>query len=96
MQEPLHPKSGYRTYKRLLGYVKQYRFHFFVAVIGMVTFGLSQAKLASIIQVIIDDIFVAKDMFLLKEVLITLVIIGVARSTGGLISDYYICTFVKM
>ncbi len=89
MPESLQPKSGYQTYKRLLGFAVPYRPYFLLAVLGMEIYIVAQAKLTAIVQVIIDEIFIAKDMEVLQGVLLTLIVIGISRSLGALVSDYF-------
>jgi subfamily B ATP-binding cassette protein MsbA len=89
MQKTYQPQSGYQTYKRLLGFVKPFRPYFLLAILGMEIYIVAEAKLAAIVKVIIDDIFIARDMQVVQGILITLIVIGIARSVGTLISEYF-------
>ena len=83
------PQSGYSTYKRLLSYVKPYRPFFLLAILGMEIYIIAEAKLAALIKVIIDEIFIAKDMQVVQAILVTLIFIGIARSVGTLVAEYF-------
>lgn len=89
MSDQSQQPTGYSTYKRLLGYAKPYRPYFLLALLGMEIYAIAEAKIAALIQVIIDEVFIAQDVATVKSVLAILITLGVARGLGTLMSDYF-------
>ena len=92
MSQEIPQQTGYSTYKRLLSFAKPYRPYFLLAVLGMEVLAISQAKITALIQIIIDDVFVAQDMAILESVLLLLLVLGVGRGIGTLMSEYFMTT----
>ena len=55
----------------------------------MEIYAIAEAKLAALIQVIIDDVFIAHDAEATKIALLTLIVLGIGRGVGTIMSDYF-------
>ncbi len=89
MTQPTTPLSGAATYRRLLTYLKGYMHIIPLAIVGMIIYNIAEVKMASYIGVIIDEGFIAEKAGLVNEIVITLGLIVVGRSVGGLMATYF-------
>ncbi len=82
--------AGKETYGRLLRYVKPYRREFFIAVIGMVGYAVTDTAFAALMKPMLDGSFVEQDQQAIF--LVPLMIIGIflLRGVAGFASTYYI------
>ncbi|MEJ2321611.1 MAG: ABC transporter transmembrane domain-containing protein, partial [Gammaproteobacteria bacterium] len=83
--------SSWQTYKRLLGYVKPYRMAFIAGILTMILLGLSDSAIPALLKPLMDGGFVEKDMERLKQTLVFLILLFLARgifsvSSTGLIT----------
>ncbi len=83
--------SSWQTYKRLLRYVKPYRTAFIFGILSMILLGLSDAGIPVLIKPLMDGGFVEKDIDSLKQSLVFLILLFLARgifsvSSTGLIT----------
>jgi subfamily B ATP-binding cassette protein MsbA len=89
MPELIPTYSGTIVYRRLLAYLRPYRWAFVFGVIGMVVYSIAEMKMAAIMQVVIDEVFLTQQHTVIMQILLTMLIIIVCRSGGTFISDYY-------
>ncbi len=83
--------SSWQTYKRLLRYVKPYRTAFIVGILAMILLGLSDSAIPVLLKPLMDGGFVEKDIDSLKQTLVLLILLFLARgifsvSSTGLIT----------
>jgi subfamily B ATP-binding cassette protein MsbA len=71
--------SSWQTYKRLLGYVKPYRAAFIAGILSMIFLGLSDSAIPVLLKPLMDGGFVEKDIDSLKQTLILLIMLFLAR-----------------
>ncbi|XPV69747.1 MAG: ABC transporter ATP-binding protein [Halarcobacter sp.] len=77
-------------YKHYLPYIKNYKLKFFYAVIGMILVAGGTAGSVYIIQPLLDDIFINKNINMLYIMPFIVVGIYTAKGMGGYIQKYYI------
>jgi len=78
--------SSWQTYKRLLRYVKPYRSAFIAGIVSMILLGLSDAAIPVLIKPLMDGGFVEKDIGSLKQTLVLLILLFLARGIFGVSS----------
>jgi len=78
--------SSWQTYKRLLSYVKPYRSAFIAGIVSMILLGLSDAAIPVLIKPLMDGGFVEKDIGSLKQTLVLLILLFLARGIFGVSS----------
>jgi len=71
--------SSWQTYKRLLGYVKPYRAVFIAGILSMILLGLSDSAIPVLLKPLMDGGFVDKDMDSLRQTLVFLILLFLAR-----------------
>jgi len=71
--------SSWQTYKRLLGYVKPYITAFVIGILSMILLGLSDAGIPILIKPLMDGGFIEKDIDSLKQTLVFLILLFLAR-----------------
>ncbi|HEY3486746.1 MAG TPA: ABC transporter transmembrane domain-containing protein, partial [Gammaproteobacteria bacterium] len=81
--------SGTVVYRRLLGYLRPYRPVFLCGIFGMVLYSYAEMRMAAIIRVVIDDVFLTQQRDVIMQVLTSMLIIIVARSGGTFIGEYF-------
>ncbi|MCJ7452290.1 MAG: ABC transporter transmembrane domain-containing protein, partial [Steroidobacteraceae bacterium] len=77
-----------KTYRRLLGYLREHRAMFMVGVLGMVMSAASDAGWAAFIKFFLDGVFVNKDPRMVWLVPVTLVVLFVFRGIGDFLQTY--------
>ncbi len=77
-----------KTYRRLLGYLREHRTMFMVGVLGMVMSAASDAGWAGFIKLFLDGTFVHKDPRMTWLVPVTLVGLFVFRGIGDFLQTY--------
>lgn len=82
--------AGKETYGRLLRYVKPYRREFFIAVIGMVGYAVTDTAFAALMKPMLDGSFVEQDQQAIFLVPLMIVGIFLLRGVAGFASTYYI------
>lgn len=82
--------AGKDTYKRLLSYVKPYRRQFFIAVLGMVGYAVTDTAFAALMKPMLDGSFVEQDRNAILFVPLMIIGIFVLRGVAGFASTYYI------
>jgi len=75
--------------KQYLPYLVGYKRQFFFAVLGMIAVAVGTAGTAQIIKPILDDVFINKDMEMLKLIPFLLVGVFMLKGIGGYIQTYY-------
>ncbi|MGD8557465.1 MAG: lipid A export permease/ATP-binding protein MsbA [Chromatiales bacterium] len=71
--------TSWQTYKRLLSYVKPYSKAFIVGILSMILLGLSDSAIPVLIKPLMDGGFVEKDINSLKQTLVLLILLFLAR-----------------
>lgn len=89
MPEEIFTYSGSAVYRRLLGYLRPYRAVFLFGMLGMVVYSYAEMRMASIIQVVVDEVFVTQNREVVLEILLAMLVIIIARSGGTFISEYF-------
>ncbi len=83
-------QTTYQLFKRFLcGYVKPHSLRLVVALIAMVIVALTTYIFAKSMQPIIDDILIAKDMEMLKNLSIGLVILFAVKALAMYVSSFH-------
>jgi ATP-binding cassette, subfamily B, bacterial MsbA len=77
-----------RTYRRLVGYLREHRTMFMVGVLGMVMSAASNAGWAGFIKFFLDGTFVNKDPRMIWLVPVTLIALFVFRGVGDFMQTY--------
>ena len=75
--------------RQYLPYLKDYKWQFFLAVLGMIGVAVGTAGSAHIIKPVMDDIFVAQDKDMLFIVPFALVGIFAIKGLGRYVQTYY-------
>jgi len=89
MSEPQSTNSV-TTYKRLLGYVRQHRSVFILAIIGMAISAATETGFAALMKPLMDKSFVAKDPEMITLAPLLLMLIFVARGISAFMATYYL------
>jgi ATP-binding cassette, subfamily B, bacterial MsbA len=89
MPESVRTYSGTAVYRRLLGYLRPYRAVFLLGMFGMVLYSYAEMRMAAIMQVVIDEVFITQQREVIVQVLLTMLFIIVGRSGGTFIADYF-------
>jgi subfamily B ATP-binding cassette protein MsbA len=77
-----------RTYRRLIGYLREHQTMFIVGVLGMVMSAASNAGWAAFIKFFLDGTFVNKDPRMTWLVPVTLIALFVFRGVGDFLQTY--------
>jgi len=75
--------------KQYIPYLSGYKREFFFAVLGMIAVAVGTAGTAQLIKPILDDVFINKDMEMLKLMPFILVGVFALKGIGGYIQTYY-------
>jgi len=82
-------KSIWPTYKRLLGYLKPYRWQFAFGSLGALMFAASQGGVTLVAKTFLDGTFINKDPAMLEVIPLSIVALFVVRGAGDFIQTYY-------
>ncbi len=77
-------------YKHYIPYLKNYRLKFFYAVIGMFLVAFGTAGTVYIIEPLLDEVFIEKNVQMLYMMPIIVIAIYTAKGIGGYIQKYYV------
>jgi subfamily B ATP-binding cassette protein MsbA len=75
-------------YRRLLGYVKPYRWMFTVSIVAMIAFAATEPLFAAMMQPLIDGSFVDRNEEIVRLMPFALVALFVVRGIAGFINNY--------
>ena len=75
--------------KQYLPYLIGYKRQFFFAVLGMIAVAIGTAGTAQLIKPILDDVFINKDIEMLKLMPFLLVAVFALKGFGGYVQTYY-------
>ena len=75
--------------KQYLPYLTGYKKQFFFAVLGMIAVAVGTAGTAKLIKPVLDDVFINKDIHMLKLMPFLLVAVFSLKGIGGYIQTYY-------
>jgi len=75
--------------KQYLPYLIGYKRQFFFAVLGMIAVAIGTVGTAQLIKPVLDDVFINKDMEMLKLMPFLLVAVFALKGIGGYIQTYY-------
>jgi len=75
--------------KQYIPYLTGYKKEFFFAVLGMIAVAIGTAGTAQLIKPVLDDVFINKDMDMLKVMPFLLVGVFSLKGIGGYIETYY-------
>lgn len=81
--------TGTAAYRRLVGYTRGYRKFFIFAIIGMIVYSFAEMKMASFIQVLVDEAFIAENRETIRRIPLILGLIVLGRSAGTLFANYF-------
>jgi len=88
MQKADKTKTGSDVYIRLLGYTLKYKLVFFISILGMALFAVTDTAFAALIKPLLDGSFVAKDPDTIRAFPFYLIGLFLLRSIAGFISTY--------
>ncbi len=77
-------------HKEILGYIKSMRKHLFMAIVCMLLVSFTTAATAYIIKYVVNDIFIDKNILMLKIVPLVIFIIYFLRGIGLYGQDYFL------
>ena len=77
-----------RLYRRLLAHVLPYKWGFLLAIVGMLLVSAGDVSVVAMLQPIIDDGFVNRDVSFIKWVPLVLVVLGLVRAAGTFVDTY--------
>jgi len=75
--------------KQYLPYLVGYKRQFFFAILGMIAVAVGTAGTAQLIKPVLDDVFINKDIEMLKLMPFLLVAVFTLKGIGGYIQTYY-------
>jgi len=75
--------------KQYLPYLVGYKRQFFFAVLGMIAVAAGTAGTAQLIKPVLDDVFINKDVEMLKLMPFLLVLVFALKGFGGYVQTYY-------
>lgn len=81
-------KSDWKTYRRLLTYVKQYWYVFIIAAIASALYSAVDAGMIRLLQPLVDEGFVHRDPTFIALIPIVLPVVFLARGLMSFASDY--------
>jgi subfamily B ATP-binding cassette protein MsbA len=88
----MHPDQGHQTgrhaYKALVKLALAYKSYFYLAIVGMVIFALSEAAFAYLMKPMLDDGFIKRDEFILKLIPIAIIAIFMVRMVAVFLRTY--------
>ena len=77
-------------FKQYIPYYKNYKKQFFYAIIGMIMVALGTSGTAYVIKPVLDDIFINKDVEMLKILPFVVILLYSLKGVGKYIQTYYI------
>ncbi len=80
--------SSTTTFKRLVSYLKPYKWTFSTSILSMTIFGATDGLIPYFLKKILDDVFGSKNKEMLKYLVIALVIFSVVRGVFGFLEKY--------
>jgi ATP-binding cassette, subfamily B, bacterial MsbA len=83
------PPDAWRTYRRLLGYLRQHLGLFFIGLIGAGLFALTQASIGLIAKEFLDGTFLERDPRMLMLVPVGLIGLFAVRGIGDFTQTYF-------
>lgn len=75
--------------KQYLPYLKDYKREFILAIFGMIAVAIGTAGTAQIIKPVMDDVFISKDIDMLKIIPFILFAVFSLKGIGGYVQTYY-------
>ncbi len=88
MQINQDPLTGRHAYKALLALALDYKSYFYIAIVGMVIFALSDAAFAYLMKPMLDDGFIKRDEFIIKLIPVAIVGIFIVRMIAVFMRQY--------
>ena len=80
--------TGRHAYRALVSLALDYKSYFFLAILGMIIFALSDAAFAYLMKPMFDDGFIKRDEFIIKLVPIAIIAIFVVRMVAVYLRNY--------
>ena len=87
-QKPVLPSGAWRTYRRLLGYVRPHREMFLLGVLGAMLFATSMVLFAKFAQAFGDGTFEQRDPSTIVYLPLALIGLFALRGLGDFIQTY--------
>jgi len=75
--------------KRLLPYLKDYKFQLFIAILGMIATAIGSSASAYLVKPVLDEIFINKDKEMLKILPFLVILFYFLKSAGRFVQTYY-------
>ncbi|WP_187646851.1 ABC transporter ATP-binding protein [Nitrosophilus labii] len=75
--------------KRLLPYLKDYKYQLFIAIIGMIATAIGTSASAYLVKPVLDEIFINKDKEMLKILPFLVILMYLLKGGGRFIQTYY-------
>jgi len=82
------PLTGRHAYRALVSLAMGYKSYFFIAIIGMVIFALSDAAFAYLMKPMLDDGFIKRDELIIKLIPIAIIVIFLMRMVAVFMRQY--------
>ncbi|PNX50670.1 MAG: ABC transporter permease, partial [Thermoplasmata archaeon M9B2D] len=76
-------------FKRYWPYLKEYKFYYFIVLIGILLTVAATAATAQIMKPLMDDMFIARDPQMLYLIPLMLIAIYIAKSVGRYLQSVY-------
>ncbi|HEX5055856.1 MAG TPA: lipid A export permease/ATP-binding protein MsbA, partial [Gammaproteobacteria bacterium] len=89
MSETVPTYSGSVVYRRLISYMGPYRPAFLFGILGMVVYSIAEVKMAAILRVVVDEVFITQQHAVVMQILLSMLAIIVCRSSGTFIMEYF-------
>ena len=88
MSQNRNPLKGQYLYRRLLSYTFEHKLVFFISILSMAAFAVTDTAFAALMKPLLDGSFIEKDPDTIKYFPIILVGLFLLRSVAGFISTY--------
>ena len=88
MSQNRNPLKGQYLYRRLLSYTFEHKIVFFISILSMAAFAVTDTAFAALMKPLLDGSFIEKDPDTIKYFPIILVGLFLLRSIAGFISTY--------
>ena len=88
MSQNRNPLKGQYLYRRLLSYTFEHKIVFFISILSMAAFAVTDTAFAALMKPLLDGSFIEKDPDTIKYFPIILVSLFLLRSIAGFISTY--------
>ena len=82
------PLTGRHAYKALISLALDYKSYFYIAIIGMVIFALSDAAFAYLMKPMLDEGFIKRDEFIIKLIPLAIIGIFIVRMAAVIMRQY--------